>query len=240
MLSAHFTANKTISLCLNCPENPNMSLDFWPDIILFIILYIKSVTYWVLVIELPCFTNVKYGHITNMLFTNFSSAQTFGFAMSSLFLSRWCHCGFPKSSGFHFFEVCTTKPLFLLMTIVKESCSIMADSATPKTVVCQASLYMEFSGQEYWSGLLFPSLGDRPDTGIKPRSPALQAVSILSVWYYSPCLDFILFCFLGTLLFLSFLLFTFYYLYFTNIWTCLKSPSWRKSTFLNFTFPSSY
>ena len=116
-----------------------------------------------------------------MLFTNFSSAQTFGFAMSSLFLSRWCHCGFPKSSGFHFFEVCTTKPLFLLMTIVKESCSIMADSATPKTVVCQASLYMEFSGQEYWSGLLFPSLGDRPDTGIKPRSPALQVNSLPSV-----------------------------------------------------------
>ena len=32
---------------------------------------------------------------------------------------------------------------------------------------------MEFSGQEYWSGLPFPSPGDLPDPGIEPRSPAL-------------------------------------------------------------------
>ena len=36
---------------------------------------------------------------------------------------------------------------------------------------------MGFSRQEYWSGLLFPSPGDLPDSGIKPRSPALQADS---------------------------------------------------------------
>ena len=34
---------------------------------------------------------------------------------------------------------------------------------------------MGFSMQECWSGLLFPSPGDLPDPGIKPRSPALQA-----------------------------------------------------------------
>ena len=39
---------------------------------------------------------------------------------------------------------------------------------------------MEFSKQEYWSGLTFPSPGDLPDPGIKPRSPALQADSLLS------------------------------------------------------------
>ena len=32
---------------------------------------------------------------------------------------------------------------------------------------------MEFSRQEYWSGLPFPSPGDSP--GIEPASPALQA-----------------------------------------------------------------
>ena len=36
---------------------------------------------------------------------------------------------------------------------------------------------MEFSRQEYWSGLLCPSPGDFPDPGIKPGSPALQADS---------------------------------------------------------------
>ena len=40
---------------------------------------------------------------------------------------------------------------------------------------CQASLSMGFSRQEYRSRLPCPSLGDLPGTGIKPRSPALQA-----------------------------------------------------------------
>jgi len=39
---------------------------------------------------------------------------------------------------------------------------------------------MEFSRQEYWNGYPFPSPGDLPDPGIKPRSPALQADSLLS------------------------------------------------------------
>ena len=39
---------------------------------------------------------------------------------------------------------------------------------------------MEFSRQEYWSGLPFPSLGDLPDPGMEPRSPALQADSLPS------------------------------------------------------------
>ena len=34
-------------------------------------------------------------------------------------------------------------------------------------------LSMGFRRQEYWSGLPFPSLGDLPDPGIKPMSPAL-------------------------------------------------------------------
>ena len=38
---------------------------------------------------------------------------------------------------------------------------------------------MEFSRQGYWSGLPFPPLGDLPNSGIEPRSPALQADSLL-------------------------------------------------------------
>ena len=36
---------------------------------------------------------------------------------------------------------------------------------------------MEFSRQEYWSGLPFPSLGDLPDPGIKPKSCTLSLPS---------------------------------------------------------------
>ena len=39
---------------------------------------------------------------------------------------------------------------------------------------------MEFSMQERHSGLPFPSPGDLPHPGIKPRSPASQADSLLS------------------------------------------------------------
>ena len=45
--------------------------------------------------------------------------------------------------------------------------------ATPGTVAHQAPLSDEFSRQEYWSGLPCPSVGDLPDPGIEPLSPAL-------------------------------------------------------------------
>ena len=58
--------------------------------------------------------------------------------------------------------------------------------AIPWTVVCQAPLSMEFSREEYWSGLPSPSPGDLPDPGIKPRSLALQADSVKMVMSESP------------------------------------------------------
>ena len=55
-------------------------------------------------------------------------------------------------------------------------CSAVSDSATPRNVAGQAPPSMEFSRQEYWSGLPFPSPGDLSDPGIEPvtlSSPAL-------------------------------------------------------------------
>ena len=73
--------------------------------------------------------------------------------------------------------------LFLLCTkvlsashSVAEFFLIMSDSATPWTVACQTPLSVEFSRQERWSGLPFPYPGDLPDPGLKPESPALQAI----------------------------------------------------------------
>ena len=39
---------------------------------------------------------------------------------------------------------------------------------------------MEFSRREYWSGLPVLSPGDLPDPGMEPKSPALEADSLLS------------------------------------------------------------
>ena len=45
---------------------------------------------------------------------------------------------------------------------------------------------MEFSRQEYWSGVPCPPPGDLPDPGIKPVAPALQADSLLLSHQGSP------------------------------------------------------
>ena len=42
----------------------------------------------------------------------------------------------------------------------------------PWTVAHQASLFMEFPRQEYWSGLPFPFPGDLPNAGVEPTSAA--------------------------------------------------------------------
>ena len=52
--------------------------------------------------------------------------------------------------------------------------------AIPWTVAYQAPSSMEFSRQEYWSRLPFPSPGDLPNPWIELRSPALQANALLS------------------------------------------------------------
>ena len=59
--------------------------------------------------------------------------------------------------------------------LVAKSCPTLV---TSWTVAHQASLPMEFSRQEHWSGLSFPSPGILPDPGIKLGSPTLEADSL--------------------------------------------------------------
>ena len=61
--------------------------------------------------------------------------------------------------------------------LVAKSCPTLA---TPWTVARQAPLSLGFSRQGYCSGLPFPSSRDLPDPGIEPRSPALQADTLLT------------------------------------------------------------
>ena len=58
-------------------------------------------------------------------------------------------------------------------------CCCVRFFVTPWTVAHQAPLSLGFPRQEYWSGLPFPSLGDLPDQGIEPTSPAMQADALL-------------------------------------------------------------
>ena len=63
------------------------------------------------------------------------------------------------------------------MIVVCVSCSVMSDSAIPWTVAHQAPLSLEFSRQEYWSGLPFPPPGDLPDPGIELESLMSSALA---------------------------------------------------------------
>ena len=70
----------------------------------------------------------------------------------------------------------------MVVVLVTKSCLTLV---TPQTVACQSPLSMGFSSQEYWSGLPFPSPGDLPNPGIKPRSPVLQVVSCITGRFFT-------------------------------------------------------
>ena len=72
-----------------------------------------------------------------------------------------------NSNPFNTLTYITAQPVFF-------SHSVTSDSfATPWSVVRQAPLCMGFPGQEYWSGLPFPSPGDLPNPGTEPTFLAL-------------------------------------------------------------------
>ena len=78
--------------------------------------------------------------------------------------------------------ICPTECVWLhiiyVCVSVTQPCPTICDPMN--CVAHQALLSMEFSRQEYWCDLPFPSSGDLPDSGIEPGSPTLQADSLLS------------------------------------------------------------
>ena len=57
---------------------------------------------------------------------------------------------------------------------VAQWCPTLCD---PSDCILLAALSMEFSRQEYWNGLPFPTPGDSPDLGIEPTSLASPALA---------------------------------------------------------------
>ena len=62
-----------------------------------------------------------------------------------------------------------------LLLLVTQLCLTVCN---PMNSSPSGSPTMEFSKQEYWSGLPFPSPGDLPNPGIEPGLSALQADSL--------------------------------------------------------------
>ena len=61
------------------------------------------------------------------------------------------------------------------------ACSVASVVSDSWTAARQAPLSVEFSRQEYWSGLLCPPPRDLPDPGIKPTSPVSSALQVDSI-----------------------------------------------------------
>ena len=80
-----------------------------------------------------------------------------------------------ESQAFHTYKVILR---FETPCVCAELLSCVQFFASLWTVAHQASLFMGFFRQEYWSVLPFPSPGHLPDPGFEPRSPALQADSL--------------------------------------------------------------
>ena len=77
----------------------------------------------------------------------------------------------------------------------------MSDCFVPLwTVAHQAPLSMGFPGQEYWSGLPFPSPGDLPDPMdqtqvLLPEPPVKPILAPYPIYDLQGCCFFVLFCF---------------------------------------------
>ena len=63
----------------------------------------------------------------------------------------------------------------------------MSDSLQPQRLKPARFLSVGFSGQEYWSGLPFPSPGDFSDPGMEPMSPALAGRFLTAELSGKPC-----------------------------------------------------
>ena len=57
---------------------------------------------------------------------------------------------------------------------------------TPWTVARQTPLSMEFSGQEYWNGLLIPPVGYLPHPGMEPASLMSPALAHVFFFFFKP------------------------------------------------------
>ena len=90
--------------------------------------------------------------------------------------------GIEKSQGCYRRSNSLDSKVVCAVSVCAQSLSRVQLFATQWTVTCQASLEfssssVEFSRQEYWSGLPFPPPGDLPNQGLKPKSPASPALA---------------------------------------------------------------
>ena len=106
-----------------------------------------------------------------MFWKAISCSSTPSYWQTQVLVRNLLFSSFSRSFHWQVYSVCV---------LVAQSCPRVQLFVTPWTVAYQALLSMEFSRQEYWSGLPCPSPGNLPNPGIESRSPSLQADSLPS------------------------------------------------------------
>ena len=122
--------------------------------------------------------------------TSDASALSCPASLSTLSVMRHFHC---NHSGGCVVAVplwtltfsCAYQPLghcvcAYVCVLIAQSCPALCNPMDCSLPGSPVQARMEFSRQEYWSGLLFSTPGDLPNPGIKPESPELQTDSLWS------------------------------------------------------------
>ena len=86
--------------------------------------------------------------------------------------------GWQALSSLHISLHVCSPALLLLCVHVRSHFSRVLFFTTPQIIASQAPLFIDFSQQEYWSGLPGPPPGDLPNPGMELPSFALQADSL--------------------------------------------------------------
>ena len=133
------------------------------------------------IFNLLVFMNNQF-HVRRLLFKEISSFLA-GFSLhvlSNVSLFMWYKTAVCQASAYMTTWSLKKMPLvtFALCLLTESFLLLFSFFVTPWTVAHQAPLFMEFTRQDYWIGLPFPSPGDLPNLGIKPGSPALQTDSL--------------------------------------------------------------
>ena len=80
-----------------------------------------------------------------------------------------------NTGDFYIFFMVPQKISAILGNLCMLACSVVFDLCGPRD--CSLPDSSEFSRQEYWNGVLFPTSEDLPDSGIEPASLASPALA---------------------------------------------------------------
>ena len=120
--------------------------------------------------------NLKIRPLSSLFFFNLGEFTYGTLSFSFLTLERRVKKKLRWKENLNLNMICFCPPNMLESIICQSMYCVLSHFScvwffvTPWTLTCQAPLFMGFSKQEYWNGLLCPPPGDLPNPGMEPAS----------------------------------------------------------------------